>query len=308
MFECSYNIGRLAPWRRQALAVALLSGLTGCGHTDIIRPEVDLYHDLQGGVIAAQRPPPPGVNDPYPNLGTVPKRPAAADIAAEQRIADQLATQRDAAVAAAAASPIKVPAAPAIPKPAPPDPDANHVTVDAAPAPPAPVVAPPPVSAPEVSAIDSVPPIATAVASGPLPALAGAPPAGPAGLGPLFTPPAAAADGRPSKPAAAPAAPVVAPAASGSVVSVVFTPGSATLPPSATLNLRRFALAHKGVPITITGHGEAVLHSPEAQSGALDLALRRAAAIAVPLAAAGVSAANLRLHAEAAGQGATASL
>jgi outer membrane protein OmpA-like peptidoglycan-associated protein len=92
------------------------------------------------------------------------------------------------------------------------------------------------------------------------------------------------------------------------VVSVVFTPGSATLPPSATLNLRRFALAHKGVPITITGHGEAVLHSPEAQSGALDLALRRAAAIAVPLAAAGVSAANLRLHAEAAGQGATASL
>ena len=94
MFECSYNIGRLAPWRRQALAVALLSGLTGCGHTDIIRPEVDLYHDLQGGVIAAQRPPPPGVNDPYPNLGTVPKRPAAADIAAEQRIADQLATRQ----------------------------------------------------------------------------------------------------------------------------------------------------------------------------------------------------------------------
>jgi outer membrane protein OmpA-like peptidoglycan-associated protein len=279
----------------------VVSGLTGCGHTDIIRPEVDLYHDLQGGVIATQRPPPPGVNAPYPNLGTVPKRPAAADIAAEQRIADQLATQRDAAVAAAAANPIKVPTAPAIPKPAPPDPDANHVTVDAAPTPPA-VPAPPPA----VSAFDSVPAVPTAVASGPLPALAGAPPAGPAGLGPLFTPPAAAADGRTSAPA--PAAPVVASAASGTVVSVVFSPGSATLPPSATLNLRRFALAHKGVPVTITGHGDATLPGADAQSRALDLALRRAAAMAVPLAAAGVSAANLRLHAEAAGQGGTASL
>ena len=55
------------------------------------------------------------------------------------------------------------------------------------------------------------------------------------------------------------------------------------LPPSATLNLRRFALAHKGVPVTVTGHGEAVLPGADSQSRALDLALRRAQAIAASL-------------------------
>ena len=100
--------------------------------------------------------------------------------------------------------------------------------------------------------------------------------------------------------------PVAVPATNS--VQVSFTPGSAELPPSAPLNLRRFALAHKGVPVTITAHGEAVLPGADSQSRALDLALRRAQAIAASLATAGIPAANLHLHAEAAGQGGSASL
>ena len=87
-------------------------------------------------------------------------------------------------------------------------------------------------------------------------------------------------------------------------MTVVFTPGSAVLPPSAPLNLRRFALAHKGAAVTITGKGEAVLPNPDAQARALDLGAapgagdrRRRSATA------GVSAANLHLRAQAAGQG-----
>ncbi len=74
------------------------------------------------------------------------------------------------------------------------------------------------------------------------------------------------------------------------------------------LNLRRFALAHKGVAVTVTGHGDAVLPGADPQSRALDLALRRAQAIAASLAANGIPPVNLRLHAEAAGQGGSVSL
>jgi hypothetical protein len=91
-------------------------------------------------------------------------------------------------------------------------------------------------------------------------------------------------------------------------VRIAFTPGSTTLPPSATLNLRRLALAHKGGTFNVTGEGEAVLPSLDAQARALDLALKRAQSIAASLAAAGVPVSNLHLHAQAAGQGGSASL
>ncbi|MEJ1977179.1 MAG: hypothetical protein WDN49_14785 [Acetobacteraceae bacterium] len=58
----------------------------------------------------------------------------------------------------------------------------------------------------------------------------------------------------------------------------------------------------------MTGRGEAISPSAEAQSQALDLALKRAQAIATSLTQAGAPAASLHLRAEAAGDGGTASL
>ncbi len=282
------------------MAAWLGSSLAGCGQ-DPLGGGVDLFHNLQGGEIAKQRPPPPGSHDRYPNLGTIPARPPAPDIASEQRMSDQLAAERDAAERAAAASPLVVrtaTAAPAVPaQPAAPDPNANRVVVDAAPSPPAPP-APAPSAAP--SAFDAVPAVPDAITSGPLPSFAAAAPAPPAGLGVSVPPPPA-----PTAPAAAPAA---APAVPPNTVAVQFTPGSAALPPSANLNLRRFALAHKGAALTVTGHGEAPDRTPEAQAAALALALNRAQAIAAALAEAGVPASNLKLRADAVGTGGFATL
>ena len=310
MFEVSSSIGSLRSPLRQAAArlvlVAAIAGLAGCNLPNPINGAVDLYHGLQGGAIAEQRPPPPGADSPYPKLATMPSRPPAPDVAAEQRIADQLATQRDAASVAAAKSPLTTFTAPAPPpKPTPaaaPDPNANRVVVDAAASP---AVTPtPPAPAPAPSAMDSVPAVPASVTSGPLPSFAAAPPAPASGLGVLI-PPAPP----PASPSAAPTVPAPAPApAAGTTVAIVFTPGSSTLPPSATLNLRRFALAHKGVPLNVTGQGDAVLLSADAQARALDLALHRAQAIAASLAQAGVPAVNLHLHAQASGSGGSASL
>ena len=286
------------------------SSLAGCGQ-DPLGPAVDLYHNLQGGEIAQQRPPPPGAHDPYPNLGTIPARPAAPDILTEQHRDDQLAAERDAATRAAAGSPLVVrpavpvskpgaskpgaskPGATTPPQPPAPDPNANQVVVDAAPAP------KPPPPAVLADPIDSVPAVPGAISSGPLPNFASAPPPPPAGLG-LSVPGLPAAT-----PNVVPPAPPPAPA---NTVAVAFTPGSATLPPSAALNLRRFALAHKGVPLTVTGRGEAASRAPEAQAAALQLGLHRAQAMAASLAEAGVPAANLRLQADAAGTGGVATL
>ena len=293
---------------RRAATSALLLALGGCtGSHEVLGPAEDLFHGLQGGVIAEQRPPPPGSDDPFPKIGTVPARPAAPDVVAQQRIADRLAAQRDQAEVAAANSPLTALAKPpAVPKaPATPDPNANRVLVDAAASPPAPKPAATP-AAPAHAAvpdIGSVPAVPADVTSGPIPTLAPGPPPVPAGVGvdvPV-TPIATTA----AEPAPAPAGP---PAGPVTTVLVAFTPGSATLPPSATLNLRRFALAHRGVPLTVTGHGGEVLPGSDPQARALDLALRRAQAIAASLATAGVPAANLRLRAEAAGQGGAASL
>ena len=351
-------MGGLLQAARAAGLFALLAGLAGCKGGGPVGAGVDLFHDLQGGVIAQQRPPPPGVNDPFPSIGSIPARPAAPDIVAQQHIADQLAAQRDQAEQAAAANPLTPRAPPpALPKPAAaPDPNANRVVVDAAPTPVAAKAAPP--SAPaapkpgsDIPGLAAVPAVGAAVVSGPLPSLADAPPPAPVGLGALPTLPgappvdavklaalpklaaAAAPAGSPAAPATAAAAaaptksfldtvlsPTAVPGPIGDTiykppaipvagsVAIAFTPGSAVLPPSAPLDLRRFALAHRGVPVTVTGHGDEVLSGPDSQSRALDLALRRAQAIAAALGTAGIPAANLRLHAEAAGHGGSVTL
>ena len=340
------------------MALAVIAGLGGCQGGGTIGAGEDLFHGLEGGAIAAQRPPPPGVKDPYPSLHSIPDRPAPPDILAEQTLSDQLAAQRDQAEAQAAANPLTPRAPPpALPKATPPDPNANRVLVDAAPTPPAPPAKPAPAApaaaAPAASAplspgaipsLASVPAVVAPVVSGPLPTLAAAPPPGPVGLGILPAtlvptgPPGPSAPAPAASPVAAAPAPAPAPPAPAkplldtlfsnavvpitpgdtiyhppaipvaATVQVSFTPGSAQLPPSASLNLRRFALAHKGVPVSITGHGEAAQPGVDAQGRALDLALRRAQAIAASLATDGIPPVNLHLRAEAAGQGGSVGL
>jgi len=302
MIEASSQHPRQAVRSRQGIGALLVavSLLSGCSSKQATSTPLDWWHNLEGGVIAEQRPPPPGSNDPYPNISTIPPRPPAADVAAQQAIADSLAAQRDSANLAATQAPLKAlatvrpppkPAAPAAP-----DPNANKVVVDAA----APAPVPPPAKAaePALPSIDSVPAVPAAVASGAMPDFAAAPPPPPAGFGlPDTTVPAAAA----------PPAPVKAPAPANTVV-VAFTPESSTLPPSAPLRLQQFAQAHKGAAVAVTGRGDAVSSGVDAQSRALDLALKRAQSIATFLASSGVSANNLHLRAEASGSGGTASL
>jgi outer membrane protein OmpA-like peptidoglycan-associated protein len=91
-------------------------------------------------------------------------------------------------------------------------------------------------------------------------------------------------------------------------VSIAFTPGSSTLPPSATLTLRRFAMAHRGAGVLITGRGDGGAKDADAQSQAMELGFKRAAAIATSLGAAGVSPPHLKLQADALGTGSTAIL
>ncbi len=299
MIEVSIPYRRHAHAPRQgarpaaALLVLAAGGiLAGCSDR-LPDQALDLYHNLQGGPIAEQRPPPPGADDPYPNLGTTPARPPAADPAQQQRIEDTLAAQRDAADAAAARDPLRaLPPTPPLPKPPPADPNGDIVTVAGAPAPPAPPVpprAPPPPPMPD---IDSVPPLPTPVVSGPMPELAAAPPPPPTGFGvpsplPPPTPPITAAP----------------PPGLPNGVAVAFTPGSSTLPPSANLTLRRFALAHHSAAVAVVGRGDGEAHDVDGKVRALELALKRANAIANALNAAGLPPGKVTLRAEAAGTG-----
>jgi outer membrane protein OmpA-like peptidoglycan-associated protein len=275
-------------------ALGLALALAGCDRP--LNGAIDLFHDMEGGPITQLRPPPPGVNDPYPYIGTTPARPLAPDIAAEQRIGDSLAAQRDAATADAARDPIKtVPPVAPPPKPAAADPNANRVSVDAAPSPTPPAR---PAPKPATAGLDSVPAPADAVESGPLPDFAAAPPAVPQGLGVVVPPP---------PPVAAPLI-VKPPAPTPGGVFVAFTPGSSTLPPSATLTLRRFVMAHRTAGFAVVAHGDGGAKDADSQSRAMELGLKRAAAIATSLGSAGVPANKIQLRADAIGTGSAATL
>jgi len=56
---------------RSAFLGWLCFGLAGCS------VPIGWYHDVEGGAIAQQRQPPPGSDQPYPNLANVPPQPAA---------------------------------------------------------------------------------------------------------------------------------------------------------------------------------------------------------------------------------------
>jgi outer membrane protein OmpA-like peptidoglycan-associated protein len=317
--------GQAASLMGRGVACALLLALGGCGGVDSVErfyssklpfdTPIDWWHQLEGGVIADERPPPPGVGDPYPNLAEVPAKPTPTDAATRRALSARLATDRDrttrsaaqdpmqprpgadaAAPAAAAAAPAPAPAAPAAAAP-------MVARIEAATAPPAPAPAPeaPAPAAPaalQAAASPSAPPRrpstdappAAPVVSGPVPAL----PAGP--------PPIPDLPGIPAT-TTAPATPKPRPQ-----VAATFLPESSVLRPVSADALRALAARRAGGTIAVLGGGDATSAAPDAQARALPLAWRRAQAMAVVLTAAGVPASAMRIDAAALARGGIARL
>ncbi|MBN8900527.1 MAG: hypothetical protein J0H57_05775, partial [Rhodospirillales bacterium] len=83
-------------------AVALLAG---CSSGKSSLNPVDWWHNLEGGKIAEERPAPPGADAPYPNLATVPSRPAPPDKDAMKQLTAALVADRTNAQHTAEAAP-----------------------------------------------------------------------------------------------------------------------------------------------------------------------------------------------------------
>jgi len=312
---------------RVASLLALL--LSSCSSIPASLNPVSWWHDLQGGKIAEDRPPPPGADQPYPNLASVPAKPAQPDRAALTNIASALIADRTNAQHIAAAAPIADPSVPSAspglfgrgtaqppPPPAPPSgAQSASATMPAAEAPPpAPSPpAPPPAKSPvgDVQSAPLAPPGMTAQAPAteaatppPLPTTPPQPPNLP-GVA-AQTPPSSAQSAPPTPSAAAPAPPAVA--NSTDSVDVIFVTGSASLPPGGADTLKQLAARRGGGIIAVTGHGDASSDDPAAQSQALGLGLSRAQAMASALAAAGVPTSAVQVDAAALGRGGTARL
>ncbi len=108
--DCGLESGTSGLRFRRAPLLALL--LAGCSSFPASMNPVSWWHDLQGGKIAEERPPPPGADQPYPNLASVPPKPEAPDRAALANIATALIADRTNAQHAAAAAPIADPSLP----------------------------------------------------------------------------------------------------------------------------------------------------------------------------------------------------
>lgn len=144
------------------MAAAACWLLGGCSALSAMNP-VNWWHRQEGGKIAEQRPAPPGADQPYPNISTVPEKPAAPDAAALKKLTDLLVADRTNAQHAAQAAPL---ADPSSPRSSP-----TLFGVGTAPPPP-----PPSGAAPSTSGAPGTP-----VASASIPAVSAPPP--PAGSG-----------------------------------------------------------------------------------------------------------------------------
>lgn len=302
---------RVARWG-QAAGMCLLLALGGCAdglqsYYDSKLPfdtPIDWWHQLQGGVIADERPPPPGVGDPYPNLGEIPKRPTPPDAPTRVALTARLSAERDQTDRAAARDPVGAPVAaptpaarataatPAAPvEPAPPPMARIEAAQAHAPAPPPPAPPAPPAPAAIQAAASPMPPPrqpGTQFVAGPVPALPTAPPAMPtiAGI---------------SAPSGGPGAPV--PPKESIQVDASFVAGSAVLRPESGVALRRLATRRFGGAVAVLGGGDAASAQLDVQAGALSLAWRRARAMQDVLVAAGVPASAMRVDAAALARG-----
>ncbi len=182
-------IGRLGAGLAIACSVVWL---TGCSKAPSLNP-VDWWHNAQGGRIAEDRPDPPGADDPYPNLSTVPARPTPPDRDAMKKLTDALVGDRTNARYAAEAAPLADPSSPSaspnlfgsgtLPPPPPASPPsatpAASASLPAASAPPAPAAPPAraPVASVQSTPLDAPAPVVAPVAAQPNVPAATPPPA-----------------------------------------------------------------------------------------------------------------------------------
>ena len=121
-------------------------GMTGCASP------VRLFHEAEGGDIAALRQPPPGSELPYPNLASVPKAPAALTPTEKMAVGMQLSAARVTPYAGSVpASPEALAGLtlPGAPPPLPPVPGINWQGLPVAAAPPSPPPSPAPAAKPD---------------------------------------------------------------------------------------------------------------------------------------------------------------
>ncbi len=253
--DCGLELGTSGLQICVAPLFALL--LAGCSSLPASMNPVSWWHDLQGGKIAEERPPPPGADQPYPNLAAVPPKPEQPDRAALTNISNALIADRANAQHAAAAAPIADPSLPSaspglfgrgtVPPPPPPPPPGTaqaSASMAAAEAPPAPPTSNPPANAPEPTLAPAKAPVST-VQSTPLapPGAAAEPPAAPEAPPPplpVAPPPPPNLPAAPSavpSPAAATALPPVPPAPSPPVAAAPAAvpppaPAAETTPPA----------------------------------------------------------------------------
>ncbi len=274
------------------LALALAVG--GCAQNPILTP-VAWWHDLQGGAIAADRPPPPGADQPYPHIYSIPPKPVLPSTNLRDTIQTQLAQERDDTERQATHNPIVVAAVPAPPPPLPPPaPGTEGTTANAT----LPAAEPPPPQPNAAPADGGPPPGAPLVIAGVpadeanLPNVPDAPPA------------PATFEGIPALPAPTPAPPLPPRQAGAQGSAIFFRPTDAVLDTSQTITIKD-AAAHRGRgSIEVEGHGDAQSDSPAAQEAALDLALKRAQAVAAALEAQRVPGQAIHVAATAFGRGA----
>jgi outer membrane protein OmpA-like peptidoglycan-associated protein len=314
----------------QPVGLALLACtalLTGCA--DPLGKPIDLFHGLEGGQIAAERPPPPGAGQPYPHIGTVPDRPTLPTQSFRTALYSQLAAERDQKELLAADMPLEK--VPPPPTPLPPKPAAPPAASE----PPATAGTPTTAETPTPNAADTGDGNATSAAdaggSNATIAAADAPPAGAAGAAPP-QPPAPPQDaglqiaGDPVSTAnlpLVPDAPPPPPALSGVAAQpaptrrllpapnplppgkpVFFANGSDTVQPSQKETLQDLIGSRGKRTVDIIGLGDADSDTPLGQEAAIDLGLRRARAIAAALSAMHVPDSAVRISARPFGRGA----
>ena len=201
-----------------AVLVAANGLLAGCSAATSMNP-ANWWHQQEGGKIAQERPAPPGAEQAFPNLATVPAKPAPADPEAMKKLTDSLVADRTNAQHEAQSAPLADPSSPTA------SPALFGVGSAPPPAAPTPSAAAGPATGPAVASA-SIPAV-SAPATAPAPA-----PRRPVQNAPLTEPEAAG-----SPPPAMPAADAAAPASgsgSGSAAARRFAPSNPPAPTGMT--------------------------------------------------------------------------
>lgn len=322
-----------------------MMALAGCSSLPAAVNPANWWDSLTDRNLATERPPPPQADAPYPNLATVPGKPAPADAKAHQTVVAGLASDRANAQYEATQVPIADPsspqASPALFGGSAPPPGATNT---AAAAPPAATAALAAANAPPPNApVHPTPAPRNAVNQAPLaapPAASGAAATTSAAATPAAATPAAAtqvaaadtpppsmpetpppppqvpgADIPPTKPAPPPTKPPAPPAgtpplsaAEAKPLTIGFPIGSAVIPPAELDSIKALAARRGNRSIAVVGYGDASNATPETQTAAVTLALARARAVIATLTAAGVPMDAISMDAEANGHGALARL